>query len=202
MAVLVEGISAIIRVQAIHERFPGGWKAFVSKVPNQTLCSDNELARVGFMTPDDCKGFVDHLESVGIIFQQDGHAQDVVVADQMRGFTVPCDWAEFGQIELQPGQTVSAVRIKGATEWQLFCPEGWKYEGSLERFPKRLNLEGFPYGHESDSRFALERRPVWDGEAVFGGFAYARGEGGGGGRHDTGNCGAPRCECQLCGPLS
>jgi len=72
----------------------------------------------------------------------------------------------------------------------------------LERFPKRLNLEGFPYGHESDSRFALERRPVWDGEAVFGGFAYARGEGGGGGRHDTGNCGAPRCEYQLCGPLS
>jgi len=74
--------------------------------------------------------------------------------------------------------------------------------GSLERFPKRLNLEGFPYGHESDSRFALERRPVWDGEAVFGGFAYARGEGGGGGRHDTGNCGVPRCEYQLCGPLS
>src|SRR5712671_970287 len=74
--------------------------------------------------------------------------------------------------------------------------------GILERFPKRLNLEGFPYGHESDSRFALERRPVWDGEAVFGGFAYARGEGGGGGRHDTGNCGAPRCEYQLCGPLS
>src|SRR5712672_4374110 len=73
---------------------------------------------------------------------------------------------------------------------------------SLERFPKRLNLEGFPYGHESDSSFALERRPVWDGEAVFGGFAYARGEGGGGGRHDTGNCGAPRCEYQLCGPLS
>src|SRR5712664_3277898 len=73
---------------------------------------------------------------------------------------------------------------------------------TLERFPKRLNLEGFPYGHESDSRFALERRPVWDGEAVFGGFAYARGEGGGGGRHDTGNCGVPRCEYQLCGPLS
>ena len=104
MAVLVEGLSAIIRVHAIHERFPGGWKAFVSKVPNQTLCSDNELARVGFMTPDDCKGFVDHLESVGIIFRQDGHTQDVVVADQMRGLTVPCDWAEFGQIELQPGQ--------------------------------------------------------------------------------------------------
>ena len=157
MAVLVEGISAIIRVHAIHERFPGGWKAFVSKVPNQTLCSDNELARVGFMTPDDCKGFVDHLESVGIIFQQDGHAQDVVVADQMRGFTVPCDWAEFGQIELQPSQTVSAVQIKGATEWQLFCPEGWKYEGSLS------NHFGFvPTGGEQKSLRFLRREEGMD----------------------------------------
>jgi len=51
----------------------------------------------------------------------------------MRGFTVPCDWAEFGQIELQPGQTVSAVQMKGGTERRLFYPEGWKYEGSLSQ---------------------------------------------------------------------
>jgi hypothetical protein len=131
MAVLVEGISAIIRVQAVHERFPGGWNAFILKLPNRTLCSDNKLARVGFMTPDDCKEFVDYLEGVGIVFQRNGHAQDIVIVDQMRGFSVPCDWAEFGQIELQPGQTVSAVQMKGADERQLFYPEDWKYEGSL-----------------------------------------------------------------------
>jgi len=28
---------------------------------------------------------------------------------------------------------------------------------ALERFPKRLTLEGFPCGNESDSRFLLER---------------------------------------------
>src|SRR5258707_10923413 len=41
----------------------------------------------------------------------------------------------------------------------------------LERFPKRLNREGFPWGHESDSRFVLGWRPGLDGEAAFGGFA-------------------------------
>src|SRR6266853_4840789 len=104
MAVLVEGISAIIRVQAIHERFPGGWKAFVSKVPNQTLCSDNELARIGFMSPDDCRAFVDNLDRVGIAFLRNGQSQDIVIADQLRGFTVPCEWADFGRIEISPGQ--------------------------------------------------------------------------------------------------
>src|SRR5216684_3252278 len=72
----------------------------------------------------------------------------------------------------------------------------------LERFPKRLNLAGFPCGHESDSRFVLERRPVWDGEAVFGGSAGTRSEGGAGWRHDSGNGGTTRCEYQLCGTLS
>jgi len=47
MAVLVEAISAIIRVRTIEEIYPGQWPAFVKAVPNQTLCSDNELARVG-----------------------------------------------------------------------------------------------------------------------------------------------------------
>jgi hypothetical protein len=133
MAVLVEAISAIIRVQAIHERYPGGWTSFVSKAPNRTLCSDNELARIGFMTPDDCKGFVDYLNGFGIVFLQIGEALDIVIADQMSGFTVPCKWADFGQIELSPGQTVSAVQMKGATDKRLFHPAGWQYEGSLSQ---------------------------------------------------------------------
>ncbi len=133
MAVLVEAISAIIRVQAIHERYAGGWASFVLSVPNQTLCSDNELARVGFMSPDDCKAFVDQLDSVGIAFLRNGQTRDVTVADQLRGFTVPCEWADFGRIELNPGQTVSAAQLKSTGSRQVFCPEGWKYEGSLSQ---------------------------------------------------------------------
>jgi hypothetical protein len=66
MAVLVEGISAIVRVQAIHDRCAGGWPAFDDNVPNNTLCSDNEVARVGFMMPADCEAFVGGLERHGL----------------------------------------------------------------------------------------------------------------------------------------
>jgi hypothetical protein len=133
MAVLVEATSVIIRVQAIHGCYPGGWQAFVQEMPNRTFCSDNELARIGFMSPDDCKATVENLEQHSIIFFKDGRSQGLVVADQLRGFTVACDWADFGRVEIRSGQTVSAAQLKGSTTRQVFCPDDWKYEGSLSQ---------------------------------------------------------------------
>jgi len=46
MTVLVEGISVIIKREVIERKFPGGWQDFVKDVPNQTLCADDELARI------------------------------------------------------------------------------------------------------------------------------------------------------------
>jgi hypothetical protein len=130
MAVLVEAISVIVRVDAIRHRYPGGWTAFEKDVPNKTLCCDNELARVGFMNPKDCESFVDGLGRVGIIHLKDGNGQDIVVADQMQGFTTPCNWAEFGRVDMEPGQTVSAVRLKGTAIKRIVCPDDWTYEKS------------------------------------------------------------------------
>jgi hypothetical protein len=47
MAVLCEGISVIVRRDAIDKDFDGGWSGFEALVPNSTLCTDGELARVG-----------------------------------------------------------------------------------------------------------------------------------------------------------
>jgi hypothetical protein len=42
---------------------------------------------------------------------------------------------------------------------------------SIRAFPEKAESGGFPCANESDSSFVLERRPAWNGEAVFGGFA-------------------------------
>jgi len=152
MAVLIEAISVVIRVEAIHSRYPGGWQAFSEAVPNNTLCSDNELARVGFMTPDDVRAFTEGLESVGIIHLTDGHCQDAVVIDQMRGFLNPCDWVEYGHVELVQGQKIAAAQMKGSETHQVFCPDGWKYESSLTR-----NFGFVPTGKEKQSLKFLRR---------------------------------------------
>lgn len=89
MAVLVEAISVIVRRDAITARFSGGWHQFLAIVPNSTMCSDEDLARVGFMSPPDIEAFVRRLEKGGLTFVRDGQAVDIVVVDQMRGPTMP-----------------------------------------------------------------------------------------------------------------
>lgn len=132
MAVLVEGISVIARVPAIEERYPGGWEAFRDNAPNQTLCADNSLVRVGFMSPADVESFVKELEAKGLVFLADGETQDVAVADQQRGFSVKCDWAECGHVDIG-GNRIMACRAVGDDSGQLMTPDGWRYEGSLSQ---------------------------------------------------------------------
>ena len=80
MAVLVEANSVIIRTQVIRERYTGGWNEFAEAVPNGTL----DVARVGFMNPDDCESHIASLERRGLTFLRDGQSQNIAVAIHRR----------------------------------------------------------------------------------------------------------------------
>lgn len=135
MAVLVEGISVIIRREAIAEKFPGGWYAFEHDVPNRTLCADDKLARVGFMSPEDVKSYVEHLEKHGFFYLKNGKAIDLVVVDQIRGLAAGCDWVEFGHVQIDGScdkRVATCQTVDGGVK-TLFTPEGWKFENSLSQ---------------------------------------------------------------------
>lgn len=123
----------VIRSSAIEDKFRGGEEAFLRTVPNDTLCSDTELFRVGFMTPADVGVYIEMLVENGLVHVENGEALDLVVVDQMRGFTTPCSWAEAGRIPMnnEKTQVITACRLKGSTIEVLMHPDGWKYEESL-----------------------------------------------------------------------
>lgn len=133
MAVLVEGISVIVRADRIEEAVPGGWDAFKLSVRNRTLCGDNEVVRVGFMSPADAKAYVDELECWGLRYLYDGQAIDLVVADQQRGLMAKCGWAGCKKIDWRgdPKKRVTVAWLKGGECNQVLVPDGWTYEGSL-----------------------------------------------------------------------
>lgn len=132
MAVLVEAMSVIVRRNSIEEKYPGGWQAFVEAVPNETLCGDDEIARIGFMTPNDVNGYIRQLQMNGLVFVKDGRSVDIAVGDQVSGITSPCDWLEFGHINLTAtGSRIAACRLVGSKLMSVSTPDGWKYEGSL-----------------------------------------------------------------------
>ena len=132
MAVLIEAISVVIRVDALLNKFPGGWDEFNNIVPNQTMCADNEIVRVGFMSPQDVESFIKKLQSNGLEFLCDGEAIDIAVADQIHGITSRCNWLEFGHVSIdEGGPRVAACRLAGSLMMEVVTPPGWEYEGSL-----------------------------------------------------------------------
>lgn len=115
-------------------------------MPNATLCSDGELARVGFLDPADVKTYVESLERSGLQIIVEGRFVDGAVVDQQRGPTLQCDWLEFAKINfgtlgkvsacwLFAGPRIGAGLHLKSTQLSLATPSDWTYEDSLsERF--------------------------------------------------------------------
>jgi hypothetical protein len=156
MAVIVEGISVIVRRDSVDSAYPGGWKAFVADCPNGTLCADPDLARIGFMTPTDVEAFVDRLEGAGLVFKREAGAVDLAVVDQQRGPTTSCNWLEWGHVEIN-GHRVAACRLIGSAERKLATPEGWCFEESLS-----ASYGFIPSGAEDKGLVFLRREPGLD----------------------------------------
>lgn len=133
MAVLVEGLSVVIRCEAIVKSFFGGQHAFIESLPNKTLCSDGELASISFMVPRDVKTYVDYLTKCGLVFKEADKAVDLVVVDQQSGMTIDCDWAEIGESDWDgnPDQTIRVCCARPTKIDRIFVPEGWEYKKSL-----------------------------------------------------------------------
>lgn len=133
MAVLIEGLCVVVKVNAIATKHAGGTKAFTAEVPNALLCADGELARVGFMTPDDARKYVEHLERRGLKYLENRNAVDIVVVDQRTGPVVACDWVMFGRVgwDKDPKRPVAVCRAHPTQVTQIVAPKGWTFERSL-----------------------------------------------------------------------
>lgn len=132
MAVLIEGFSVVVRRDRIDEVFPGGWDSFVATCPNQTLCADSFVARVGFMNSDDAARFSVGLELRGLTCPP-APEPDLVVVDQEHGFFTHCDWLELGSVEIGPNQRIRVGRFAGDLTKRVALPGQWEYERSLSK---------------------------------------------------------------------
>jgi hypothetical protein len=83
------------------------------------------------MTPQDVQAFVTQLQQSGLVFLRDGNPMDLAVVDQRQGPMRPCNWLEFGHVNIDPVNKVAACRLTGSQTMELATPNGWRYEGSL-----------------------------------------------------------------------
>lgn len=139
MAVLIEANSVVLKVAAVLNAFAGRLDEFKALVPNQTLCVDGELIRVGFMTPSGVDNYLRVMANKGLVHLEDGKARDMVMIDQIRGLLSPCDWVEVYPAWLGNANTeserprVMVASLRDGVEKQVYLPEGWHFEKSLTR---------------------------------------------------------------------
>lgn len=131
MAVLMEGISVVVRRDAIESRYPGGWSAFSQSPPNNTFCADDSLARIGFMNPDDVRAYLTMLERSGLKFQDEGRAIDCAVVDQVRGPTTSVEWLSLGKVDIE-GREITIAWLGEEYDGGVAFPAGWRPEGALQ----------------------------------------------------------------------
>lgn len=151
MAVLVEVISVIVRLEAVRDAYAEEPERFLRRVPNATFCADDRLARIGFMSEADVRPFLHLLESDGLRHLREGQAQDVARVDQRYGALDPAPWLEVGEMDV-PGGRVRACWLAGEPPGRLSVPRGWRYERSLSR------EHGFTAGEAFDERMTFVRR--------------------------------------------
>jgi hypothetical protein len=146
MAVLIEGISVVVRCSEIMRGYEGGAKGFANDVPNNTLRADGMLAAVTLLHPIDVQAYVEKLGSKGMKFRDKLGALDIVVVDQRTGFCFPCGWAFFGRTywDRKAGKEVAVCAMGPAGHREIVVPEGWNFDQSLSASHHFIDERGLP----------------------------------------------------------
>ncbi len=154
MSVLVECYSVVVRRFEIERRYPGRLAGYTRDCPNDTVCADTYLVRVGFMSERDVGLFLlRNLARAGLASTPTGKAEDlemagrsVAIVEQRRGPWHPDEagWLEYAE---RP-DGVCLAWLKGTPPGELSVPRGWVPgdAGSLVKLPPSLEGEPLPPG--------------------------------------------------------
>lgn len=136
MPVLAEALSVIIRKESIEQHFIGGFIAFLQANQYKTLCYDDDIVRVGFMTPDDVGDFIDKMTFAGLKYLEGNKAIDMTVVDQVKGLLEPTTWLTFNKVNFsndKKQQSLSICKEVNSLSTELVVPSNWSYDGSLSQ---------------------------------------------------------------------
>ncbi len=152
MAVLVEGLSVVVRNDALDVKFQGGSHRFQDGLSNEAICFDNELTCVHLSSPDEVGGFIGWCESMGLTFTRGGKCVDIVVVDQRNGPTLKCDWIAHSVLEIDDGQSKCKARVcwissrsqpefgtsVPSLQFDIAMPPGWRVIGNAPNLSHAL----------------------------------------------------------------
>jgi tetratricopeptide (TPR) repeat protein len=141
MAVALNAISIIARLDAVSRSFPGGREAFLLNIPNSMFCSDEDLIVSSFMVETDAREFMQELRRLGLTCYPETDSTVVLVnAFQFERAELP-EWLEIGKYQNAVIGWLAGAEIKtihGPPDWD---PEDDTLQfATVEEAAKRLEF--------------------------------------------------------------
>ena len=127
MAVLIEGISVVVRRDVIEQKYPGGIAQYEKDCPTGTFCADPNLTAIRFMIPKDVQPFIQSLERHGIKLLNGNEFAEIAIVDMLSGATTKCNWLSFAR----KFDGISACWLANTDLGEVAVPKGWEFENSL-----------------------------------------------------------------------
>jgi hypothetical protein len=129
MSVLVECFNVVVRRAEIESRYPGGLAGYSADCPNQTLCADSHLVRVGFMHKADIGEFcLRVLSRAGVASSLSGRPEDasiaeasVAIVEQDHGPWHSCPWLSYARRD----DGLCLCWLSAEPPGDLAVPRGW-----------------------------------------------------------------------------
>ena len=134
MAVALEFINVLVRIDAIRTKYPGGWERFLKDCEPRIGSIgwyDDHLYREGAMSPSDTEYLVEQWQLNGLQTHREEDGKPVewldICVTEMFGPTLACDWVAFTDdgrgaylAGTEPGRLMTRKDFT-AFDWATWC---------------------------------------------------------------------------------
>ena len=163
MAVIVEGLSMLLRCSSISQQYKGGLQAFVGGLHEGRLCADGELLAISLDRSEQVDSYLLQFKRKGL------HAGvDLAVADQIFGLSSPCEWLEVQRIYWNqlPSQPIMIASLNNSQFEGVATPADWEYAQSLSKKIRLMDGVALPeqvtYLHTENGMDVLRENTTGD----------------------------------------
>lgn len=141
MAVIIEGLSVLLRCRSISQQYKGGFQAFISSLHAGRLCADGELVAISLDHSEQVDSCLMQLRRKGL-----HEGADIVVADQIYGLNFPCNWLSIQRIYWNqlPSQPILIASASNSQLEGVATPTDWEYAESLSKKVRYLDGTALP----------------------------------------------------------
>ena len=149
MSIMLEGISIIVLLEDVHERYKGGFAQFMFDQPSLSrFCNDGKIAGISLKSYEEVDEYLKLIAKKGLRVDRinfddatSSDYADVILIDQSFGPNINVNWLSYDWKQISKGDVIMyawskfdqddiSIRIEPWDKEFLVVPDGWELKNS------------------------------------------------------------------------